>query len=203
MKQYTQAEFDALEVVYGVRQCPTGDYRLVSSFGSGCSFGWGCRFGSGCTFGSGCSFGSDCGFGSGCTFGSGCSFGWGCRFGSGCTFGSGCRFGSGCHFGSGCSFGWGCRFGSDCSFGSNQTFEGHKAKEGYPFLSIGGAGSVNRTSYFFNFEDGIYVRSGCFFGTLEQFREKVLDDCVKDSVKAVQYLGFADIAEKTFKGATT
>ncbi len=83
-------------------------------------------------------------------------------------------------------------FDSDCSF------EGHRAKDGYPFLSIAGAGSANRTTYFFNTVDGIFVRSGCFFGTLAEFRDKVLQDCAADSLTGIQYLGMADIVEKTW-----
>ena len=54
MKKYTQAEFDALPVIDGRKQCPTGDYSDIRSFGEGCSFGKGCSFGEWCSFGEGC-----------------------------------------------------------------------------------------------------------------------------------------------------
>lgn len=47
MKKYTQAEFDALPVIDGKKQCPTGDYSDICSFGEGRSFGKGCK----CEFG--------------------------------------------------------------------------------------------------------------------------------------------------------
>lgn len=61
-------------------------------------------------------------------------------------------------------------------------------------------GSARRKTYFFDFEDGIYVRSGCFFGSLSEFRAKVLEDEDGDAstVKAMQYLGMANIAAVTF-----
>jgi hypothetical protein len=79
------------------------------------------------------------------------------------------------------------------------SFEGYEAKAGYPYLALSGAGSAQRTTYFFNFKDGIYVRSGCFFGTLAQFRKKVLAECPQPTdIKRLQYLGFANIAAVTF-----
>ena len=97
-------------------------------------------------------------------------------------------------------FGSDCSFGSPCSFGSRCSFEGHKARPGNPFIAIDRAGSAMRKTYFFNLEPGIYVRSGCFFGTLEQFRAKVLEDCKPTDTKALQYLGMANIAAATFGG---
>ena len=60
MKKYTQEEFDAFDVINGVRMCPTGDYSDINAFGEGCSFGVGCSFGEWCSFGVGCSFGEGC-----------------------------------------------------------------------------------------------------------------------------------------------
>ncbi|MFA5897797.1 MAG: hypothetical protein WC829_01660 [Hyphomicrobium sp.] len=113
MKKYTQEEFDALPLVDGVRQCPTGDYTQIMNFGAWCSF------------------------------------------------------------------------------------EGdHKALAGYPILSFGGGGSVNRTVYAFNVENGPLVRAGCFVGTLDAFRAKVRRD--DDRLKSLQYLGFANIVAATW-----
>ena len=44
LHKYTQAEFDALPVVDGRKQCPTGDYTAIKAFGAGCSFGERCSF---------------------------------------------------------------------------------------------------------------------------------------------------------------
>ena len=49
MKKYAQEEFDAFDVINGVRMCPTGDYSDINAFGEGCSFGEWCRFGEGCS----------------------------------------------------------------------------------------------------------------------------------------------------------
>jgi len=38
MKRYTQKEFDALPVVDGHKECPTGDYTQIKNFGERCSF---------------------------------------------------------------------------------------------------------------------------------------------------------------------
>ncbi len=94
----------------------------------------------------------------------------------------------------------GCRFGVWCSFGAGCSFEGHKARTSNPYIAIDRAGSARRKTYFFDFEDGIYVRSGCFFGSLSEFRAKVLEDEGLDTstVKAMQYLGMANIAAVTF-----
>ena len=57
MKIYTQEEFDAINRdERGIKNCPTGDYSQIKSFGEGCRFGEGCSFGERCSFGEGCSF---------------------------------------------------------------------------------------------------------------------------------------------------
>ena len=45
---YTQQDLDNFEVVDGVKQCPSGDYSLISEFKERCSFAAGCRFAKGC-----------------------------------------------------------------------------------------------------------------------------------------------------------
>ena len=99
-----------------------------------------------------------------------------------------------------CSFGAWCSFGERCSFGEWCSFEGHKARTSNPYIAIDRAGSVRRKTYFFDFEDGIYVRSGCFFGSLSEFRVKVLEDEGGNTatVKSMQYLSMANIAAVTF-----
>ena len=134
-----------------------------------------------------------CKFGAYCQFGAYCEFAQDCKFATYCEFGSHCKFANYCQFATYCQFGGHCKFAVDCSF------LGHKAKPGYPMLSIGGAGSENRTTYFFNLEPGVMVQSGCFIGTLAEFKHKVLQDCDTNSVKASQYLGFAAIVELTFQ----
>jgi len=69
-----------------------------------------------------------------------------------------------------------------------------------PVLIFIGGGSVGRAVYAFNCDVGIYIEAGCFFGTLDEFREKTLKDTNGDKThkKAMQYLGFANIAALSF-----
>lgn len=93
---------------------------------------------------------------------------------------------------------------------SNTRFHGgamihqHRIRDGQPYayLSLSGAGAALRTTQFFNCDDGIYVTSGCFFGSLTQFRNAVDDDCpdigsdlsANQQIKRYQYMGMANIA---------
>ena len=45
MKEYTQADFDAFEVIDGIKQYPSGVYSDILIFGERCSFGERCAFG--------------------------------------------------------------------------------------------------------------------------------------------------------------
>jgi len=184
MQKFTQAEFDALPVVDGFKQCPTGDYSQIKTFGKFCSFG------ESCDFGKSCSFGESCNFGEYCRFGKFCSFGKSCDFGKSCSFGESCNFGKSCSFGKSCNFGVSNYFGDRCSFG------GRRAHPGYPLLALSGAGSVNRTVYAFNVEGGPWFEAGCFSGGLDAFRDKVRMD--GDELKCLQYLGFANIVAATW-----
>ena len=194
MKRYTQAEFDAFERdEKGIKYCPTGDYSQIENFGRLCNFGKCCRFGKYCCFGERCSFGERC------IFGECCNFEVYCSFGKRCIFGECCSFGKWCSFGEYCSFGEQCIFGERCSFGERCNFEGiGRAKLGYPFAAWIGAGSRKGSkTYFFNLEQGVYVRCGCFSGTLSEFREKVRETHGTDGL-AGEYLAIADLVERKF-----
>ncbi len=45
MKKYTQADFNAFEVIDGIKQCPSGDYSDVQIFGERVALGKRCSFG--------------------------------------------------------------------------------------------------------------------------------------------------------------
>jgi acetyltransferase-like isoleucine patch superfamily enzyme len=228
-KILTQDDISAWPVVHGRKTFPeytqfgnSCSFSVDCHFGHFCVFGEQCYFGGKCTFGGGCGFGSSCGFSEGCTFGGGCRFSGSCRFGGACTFGGGCSFGNSCNFSGSCRFNGAARFGGDCSFGrecvfsprcrfgwdsifgESCVFEGHKARKENPFITCAGLGSIGRTTYFFDTVDGIYVRCGCFLGTLDEFRAKVKGDDGQyplcPSIKTLQYLGFANIAAVTFGG---
>ena len=135
MKKYTQADFDAFEVIDGIKQCPSGDYSDIQVFSDRCSFGEDCSFGK-----------------------------------------------------------W-CSFGEDCSFGEECSFEGKGEYIGdYPFLAFVGFGSrIGSKVYFFNLQDGIYVRCGCWLSDIAGFRERV-----KAKNADAMYLDLCDLVERKF-----
>lgn len=135
MKKYTQADFDAFEVIDGIKQCPSGDYSDIQVFSDRCSFGEECSFGK-----------------------------------------------------------W-CSFGEDCSFGEECSFEGKGEYIGdYPFLAFVGFGSrIGSKVYFFNLQDGIYVRCGCWLSDIAGFRERV-----KAKNADAMYLDLCDLVERKF-----
>ena len=177
MKKYTQADFDAFEVIDGIKQCPSGDYSDIRVFGEDCSFGRSCSFGRGCSFGDRCAFGGWCAFGEWCSFGKGCSFSEKCSFGERCSFGEWCSFGACCSFGKGCSFEEKGEYIGD-----------------YPFLAFVGFGSrIGSKVYFFNLQYGIYVRCGCWLSDIAGFRERV-----KEKNADAMYLDLCDLVERKF-----
>lgn len=82
------------------------------------------------------------------------------------------NFGSGCSFGNWCSFGERCSFGEVCSFGERCRFENERVKNG-TYFACDRIGSEKRKTYFFKGDNGYFVRAGCFFGTLDEFVERV------------------------------
>ena len=141
MKKYTQADFDAFEVIDGIKQCPSGDYSDIQTFGERCAFGERCSFGKECSFGKWCSFGEDC------------------------------------------------FFGEECSFEDKGEYIGD-----YPFLAFVGFGSrIGSKVYFFNLQDGIYVRCGCWLSDIAGFRERV-----KAKNADAMYLDLCDLVERKF-----
>jgi len=208
--------------------CSFGDACIFdrADFGTDCQFGKKCRFSSYCSFGRHCVFSMDTHFGYGCNFGSKCVFLKGCTLADDCHFGILCKF-IGCTLGAGyfggnttftaCSidssqFGAECTF-TECALSVNSsypentihtrcTFFGKAAQTSTNrvVMSIQGAGNFHRTTYFFNLKEGIFVEAGCFLGTLDKFREKVLDDyhLAGNEVKTLQYLGFANIVAATW-----
>ena len=217
MKVITQKEFDNFPAINSCKQCPSGDYTQIKKFEDDCSFGENCKFGKYSEFGKRCSFGEHCEFDNGCNFGEYCEFRRNCSFGDFCEFGNDCYFREECTFGlAGMFGGWclfnTCKIGKDSSFGECCVFEGkciiefeekciieneHITKNKCPLLIFSGFGSVNRTTYFFNCTDGIWVRCGCFFGDIEQFRERVKQ--TRKGKLGKEYLMIADLVEMKWK----
>ena len=89
-------------------------------------------------------------------------------------------------------------FGERSSFGKRCEFEGKgRAKPGIPLLAFGGFGSEGRTTYAFDLESGIWVRCGCFFGTLSEFRAKVRSTYGEEGHGRI-YLSLANVIEAKF-----
>ena len=131
-------------------------------------------------------------------FGARSSFGERSSFGAGSSFGVWSRFGVWSSFGAGSSFGARSSFGERSSFGKRCEFEGKgRAKPGIPLLAFGGFGSEGRTTYAFDLESGIWVRCGCFFGTLSEFRAKVRSTYGEEGHGRI-YLSLANVIEAKF-----
>lgn len=159
MKKYTEKDLEAFERdEQGWLICPSGDYTEIKKFPKKCSFGEQSSFGEMCVFGEGCSFGRYCSFGEMCVFGK-CS-----NFGDVCSFGEGSCFGGRCKFSKQCSFGEYCCFGHNCS---------HEGLTNSIYVAVDRIGIELRKAYFFKAEEGYFVRAGCFFGTLDEFKTKV------------------------------
>lgn len=63
------------------------------------------------------------------------------------------------------------------------------------FLKFEGFGSVKRCTYFFSdINNDIFVRCGCFFGSLEEFRKKVKETYSNNKI-GLGYLKAAELAE--------
>lgn len=82
-----------------------------------------------------------------------------------------------------CVLGYGCKLGNDCELGNGctlgeyidarATFEGGRVQDGL-YVQIGNIGSEHRTAYFYVDKDGaIFVRAGCWFGKLNDFKVRV------------------------------
>lgn len=181
MKIFSQHDYDNFDLdSYGWVFCPTGDYTDIQVF----------------------QHKSD--FHDNCVFRGNTTFMREARFGDNCTFGMPVFFVKSATFGSDCKFPIDSLFGGRTLFNGPVYFDGHRTKDSNPYISINRAGSVTRETRFFNFTDGIYVKSGRFFGSLAQFRARVKKDCKKNPKdnhkKLLQYLGMANIAAITFDG---
>lgn len=183
MKKYTKKDFETFKRnEWGWLICPSGDYTGIKTFPEKCIFGKGCNFGRRsnfgvmCGFGDGCTFGEMCNFDAWNSFGDGGNFSEGCNFGAWSSFGKRSIFGEASRFGACSSFGKWCSFGGRCTFGELSSFGEKCSHEGLTnsiYVAIDRIGSELRKTYFFKAEEGYFVRAGCFFGTLDEFKTKV------------------------------
>ena len=62
-----------------------------------------------------------------------------------------------------------------------------------------GFGSVNRTTTFFRLKDGgVGVSCGCFYGTIQEFKDKVRKTYGESKI-VEEYIDMADLMEKRFR----
>ena len=114
-------------------------------------------------------------------------------FGEYCSFGRGCSFGECCSFGRGCNFGEWCRFGEYCRFGERCSFEAGRISNGR-YVAVDRIGSEQRKAYFFKGDEGLFVRAGCWFSSLEDFKARVRE--VHSGTRHEwEYLAACDLAE--------
>ena len=96
-------------------------------------------------------------------------------------------------------FGYGITFGNNITFGDFIKFGSYIIIEGeyklISYLKFGGFGSRNYSdTYIYNCEEGIYVRCGCFFGSMEEFIKRV-----KDEKGDIFYIDICGLSVKKFK----
>ena len=77
------------------------------------------------------------------------------------------------------------------------TYSPSRSAKSCPGSNFMGFGTKNRTTYFFNCTDGIWVRCGCFFGDIEQFRKQVKKTRTGRIKK--EYLMIADLVKMKWK----
>ena len=99
-------------------------------------------------------------------------------------------------FGERCSFGRGCSFGEWCSFGEGCSHEGLTNSR---YFACDRIGSERRKTYFFAAEEGYFVRAGCFFGTLDEFTERVKEKH-KGTKYEQEYLAAVELAKIVLEG---
>lgn len=91
------------------------------------------------------------------------------------------------------SFGEYCRFGEGCRFGGRFSFEAGRISNGR-YVAVDRIGSVQRKAYFFKGDEGLFVRAGCWFSSLEDFKARVRE--VHSGTRHErEYLAACDLAE--------
>ena len=67
------------------------------------------------------------------------------------------------------------------------------------FVQFGRFGSENRATYIFLTDNGLYVRCGCFIGTIDEFAKRV-KNVHRDSCLAEEYLMMIELAKLRLQG---
>lgn len=178
----TAIEFNTADRVIFGNCCKLGDYCRL---GDECELGNWCKLGYGCELGNYCTLSSNCVLGDDCELGDRCILGDRCKLGDGCTLRNRCRLGDWCEVGFGCELGKQCKLGNNCVLDGwyqlgeyinvRATFEEGRVVDGL-YVQIGNIGREHRTAYFYIDKDGaMFVRAGCWFNTLNEFKVRVKD----------------------------
>lgn len=127
-------------------------------------------------------------------FGRGSEFGDYSEFGSCSKFDDNSEFGRGSEFGKGCEFLGRSKFGKSCEFDSRSNLVGHFFENletpAVKVVKIDHIGSRHGCTYFFQTAgQGIYVRCGCFFGSLKEFEAQVKETHKDNKQYPAEYLG--------------
>lgn len=112
--------------------------------------------------------------------------------------GDACVYGNAKVYGNACVYGnaWVC--GDSWTYGNTWVCGDALICGDADYTVIKGFGRVCRTTTFFREKDRIAVSCGCFYGGLDDFREKV-KETHKDSKMGKEYLMIADLMEYHFK----
>ena len=90
-------------------------------------------------------------------------------------------------------------YGNARVYGDARVCGNAQVSEENDYTTAKGFGRNYRTTTFFRLQDGgIGVRCGCFYGTLDEFREKV-KETHEESKLGKEYLMLADLMEYKFK----
>ena len=109
-----------------------------------------------------------------------------------CELGNRCELGYGCKLGDECKLGYGCKLGEYIDV--RATFEAGRVQDGL-YVQVGNIGSKHRTAYFYVDKDGaMFVRAGCWIGTLNDFKVRV-KDVHGGTIYEAQYMAACAYAE--------
>lgn len=152
-------------------ECHLGDGCVL---GEDCILGDFCELGNNCVLGDRCTLGYRCMLGSDCILGDGCSLYDGCELGDGCKLGNDCILGDGCILGRQCELGNECELGNRCTLGDGCSMEGGRVQNAaYAIVTNIGSHNDSACAYCNTQTGDIYVRVGCWFGSLDDFIVRV------------------------------
>lgn len=81
----------------------------------------------------------------------------------------------------------------------NVNYKNNIIKDTHDVACIGNIGSRHSCTTVFNTDKGIFVLCGCFFGTLKEFKMRVLKEHKNNSQYKKEYLDMIDYVQKRFK----